>query len=108
MKNDVFDRLVQSLQEAGANGGMFALHCKNTPTRTYLLLDSLDRVYGGGNIAVYQIADKEAFLNCIYAILDARDGETRMALDVHAEQTHDAVWEVLSRYHTVVEFDEFG
>jgi hypothetical protein len=107
MTNKVFDDLVQSLQEAGANGGMFSLHCKDTPTETYMMLDSLDRTYGGGNIVVYRIGDKEGFLNRLYAVLDARDGGLRSSLDVHAEETHDVVWDVLSRCYTVVEFDEF-
>lgn len=103
----MFDNLMQAMQNHGAEMGAYMMSYKDTPKGTYVLVDSLDRMYGGGNITVYRIEDRALFLNDVYAVLDARGDDDHSTLDVHSDEVIEAVWDVLNQRCIEAEFDEF-
>lgn len=96
----LFDQLIDALQNAGAEGGTFAMHFKDNPQGTFLLLDSSDRAFGDCNIIVYKIENKADFIQRLRDRLGEED------FNVYDDEVQDIVWEELQR-KVVVEFDEF-
>lgn len=98
IREALFGEIVEMLIVSGAEGGTYTMLEKTQRGVTYLLCDQSDRLDGVMSVQVYAIPSKDDFIS------DVRNYLGEGTFDVHADDTNEAVWEVLNRYE-IVNFD---